>query len=115
MNAKINKLLYEWGVQPHLLGFIYLKNAVKLVSKDPKNLHQITKVLYPAIAKANDTTASRVERDIRHAIEIALYNMGDDEVYKHFGRTIGPYGSVTNSMFIAALAHSYELMEDNND
>lgn len=108
MDAKINKLLYEWGVQPHLLGFIYLRDAVKLVSENPKNLHQITKVIYPTIAKANDTTASRVEGVIRHAVGIALYNMGADEVYERFGRTIGPDGSVPNSMFIAALVNSYK-------
>ena len=114
MNAKINKLLYEWGVQPHLLGFIYLGDAVELVSKEPKNLRQITKVLYPTIAKANNTTAPRVERGIRHAIEVALNNMGAVEIRKRFGRTIGPDGSVTNAMFIAALVHSLELMEDDN-
>lgn len=114
MNAKIHKLLYEWGVQPHLLGFIYLKDAVKLVSEDSKHLYQITKLLYPTIAKANDTTASRVERAIRHAVTSAFNNMGADEVYEHFGRTIGLSGSVTNSMFIAALVNSYKAVEDNN-
>ena len=114
MNTKINKLLYEWGVPPHLLGFTYLKDAVKLISENPKNLRQITKVLYPAIAKANDTTASRVERAIRHAIGVALNNMGAVEFRKRFGRTLGSNGSVPNSMFIAALVNYYEFMEDTN-
>lgn len=112
MNAKIHKLLYEWGVQPHLLGFTYLADAVKLVSENPKNLHQITKVLYPTIAKSNGTTASRVERSIRNAVEIALYNMGAAEVRERFGRTIGLDGSVSNSMFIAFLVNSYKVMEN---
>ena len=112
MNAKIHKLLYEWGVQPHLVGFDYLAKAVELVLEDPKRLHLITKDLYPSIAKAFGSTSSRVERGIRHAVCNALDNMGPAQIRSHFGRTIRPNGAVPSSMFIAALVHTYNSMGD---
>lgn len=114
MNTKIQELLYDWGVQPHLRGFDYLEAAVELAAEDRQKIYQITTVLYPAIAKIYNTLPTRVERAIRHAIAIALNNMYPDDIYKHFGNTVRPNGSVPNSMFIAALVHAYKHMEGVN-
>ena len=110
MNKKISSTLKKCGVPPHYLGYDYLIEAIKLVHEERNNLRSITKILYPTIAKKFDTTPSRVERAIRHAVEISFFNIHADEMYSIFGNTI-PYdkGKVTNAHFIAAIV---ELIEE---
>lgn len=96
-------LLDEVGVPHHLLGRNYIVTAIHLITVDPDHIHQITDLLYPAIAVRHDTTASRVERAIRHAIESA-WDRGNYGVLKErFGNTVDRNkGKPTNSQFLAA-------------
>lgn len=108
MDKKLYKVLLKCGVQPHLLGFEYIGEAVKMVIEDREALTMVTKVLYPGIARKFNTTPSRVERAIRHACEQAFNIMTLDMIYEVFGNTLDPYrGKATNSHFIAAVAGLY--------
>lgn len=110
MNKSTHILLKKCGVPAHLSGYRYLGEAIEMVRSDYKVLKAITKVLYPSIAMKFDTTPARVERAIRHAIEIAFDNLAADEVKEIFGNTFHYSGDrPMNSHFIAALA---EMVED---
>lgn len=101
--ALINTLRFV-GVRPDLKGWDYLKEAVKLVMEDRDKLHAMTKELYPTVAKTFKTTSSRVERAMRHAIEVAFSNMPAKVVDKVFGNTVSyETGKATNSQFIASI------------
>lgn len=118
MDTKLRRLLYGWGVPPHVKGFRYIASAVEIDLEDPEALDRITKVLYLKIAKMYNTTPSRVERAIRHAKELGLYNMDFDQIQKYFGNTIGSHGAVPNSLYLTVLAQTYrELIakEENNN
>ena len=108
----ITKIIHEVGVPAHIKGYKFLREAIILVLKDSNNLEQITKVLYPKIARKYRTTTSRVERAIRHAIESAWRKGNVELISDIFGNTI--YDSrkkPTNSEFIAIVADKikYEL------
>ena len=108
----ISKIIHEVGVPAHIKGYKFLREAIILVLKDSNNLEQITKVLYPKIARRYRTTTSRVERAIRHAIEIAWEKGNNEFISEIFGNTI--YDSrkkPTNSEFIAIVSDKikYEL------
>ena len=108
----ISKIIHEVGVPAHIKGYKFLREAIILVLKDSNNLEQITKVLYPKIARRYRTTTSRVERAIRHAIEIAWEKGNNELISEIFGNTI--YDSrkkPTNSEFIAIVSDKikYEL------
>lgn len=101
----IGSVLKQLGVRPGILGYDYLKTAIKLVLEDRSLIQNITKELYPAIAKAHNTTPSRAERAMRHAVEVAFDTYGDailrDAI---FGNSTDPNkGKPTNTHFIAAV------------
>jgi two-component system, response regulator, stage 0 sporulation protein A len=110
MNSAIIEMLRRVGIPAHVKGYEYLKKAIALCREDKSYLEAVTKELYPTIAKEFGTTGSRVERAIRHAIELG-YNRGDHETLTHiFGYTISAQrGKPTNSEFIATLTEQLIL------
>lgn len=110
IEVEVTRIIHEIGVPAHVKGYQYLRDAIMLVVDEVNFLGAVTKELYPAIAEKYDTTASRVERAIRHAIELA-WDRGDiDKINKFFGYTInGEKGKPTNSEFIAIIADKLRL------
>lgn len=106
----VTEIIHEIGVPAHIKGYQYLRESIIMVVKDMDMLNCITKVLYPTIAKKFDTTASRVERAIRHAIEVA-WTRGKIEILDSlFGYTISNgKGKPTNSEFIALISDKIRL------
>ena len=98
-------MIHEIGVPAHIKGYQYLREAILIAVEDMDVINAVTKALYPAVAKRFGTTPSRVERAIRHAIEVA-WDRGDLEVLqKYFGYTVSnTKGKPTNSEFIAMIA-----------
>ena len=107
----VSKLLREIGVAPSLKGYDYLRIAIILTMENKEQyLHNVTKALYPDIAKRKKTTSSRVERAIRHAIETAWSKGNIEKINKIFSYTISPHkGKPTNSEFIAAIVDDLTL------
>lgn len=107
---EITEVLHKVGVPAHIKGYYYLREAIFLAIKDVTYLNQVTKRLYPEVAEKHDTTSSRVERAIRHSIEVA-WERGDVEAIEYyFGGTINNLrGKPTNSEFIALVADSVRL------
>ena len=105
----ISSIMRQIGVPAHIKGYEYLRQAIILTVKDPEMMHAVTKSLYPTVAKTNGTT-SRVERAIRHAIEVA-WDRGDvDVLSSYFGYTIhNARGKPTNSEFIAMISDKLRL------
>lgn len=112
---KVTSLLHEIGIPANINGYQYLRTAICESYHDMEYLNQITKVLYPHIAKSHNTTASRVERSMRHAIEVA-WSRGDARVLNQlFGYTISASkAKPTNSEFIAMLADRLRLNASQN-
>ena len=110
LEAVVTDIIHEIGVPAHIKGYQYLREAIMLTIKDMEMINAVTKVLYPEVAKRFKTTPSRVERAIRHAIEVA-WDRGDIEVLqKFFGYTVSNIkGKPTNSEFIAMIADSLTL------
>ena len=110
LEQDVTDMIHEIGVPAHIKGYQYLREAIMMSVEDPEMLGSITKVLYPTIARKNQTTASRVERAIRHAIEVA-WNRGRMETLDAmFGYTINTgKGKPTNSEFIALIADKIRL------
>ena len=110
LEAKITAIIHEVGVPAHIKGYQYLREAIFITVKDMNVINAVTKVLYPAVAKRFNTTASRVERAIRHAIEVA-WDRGDLEtLQKYFGYTVSnAKGKPTNSEFIAMIADRLQM------
>lgn len=110
LERDVTDMIHEIGVPAHIKGYQYLREAIMMCVEDPDMLGSITKVLYPTIARKNQTTASRVERAIRHAIEVA-WNRGRMETLDAmFGYTINMgKGKPTNSEFIALIADKIRL------
>lgn len=108
----VTDMLHEIGVPAHIKGYRFLRDAILMVIEDPELINAVTKELYPNIAAKNDTTASRVERAIRHAIEVA-WDRGDlDVLDSYFGSTIHSLrGKPTNSEFIAMLSDKVILAQ----
>lgn len=100
----IDDLLKELGVPSNIWGHRYLHHAIRLCKEEPTYIDQITKRLYPTVAKANNTTPNRAERAIRHSIESAFLHGDPEAQYKVFGNTIAATGRPTNSAFITACA-----------
>ena len=105
LEAVVTDIIHEIGVPAHIKGYQYLREAILLTIHDMDMINAVTKVLYPEVAKRFGTTPSRVERAIRHAIEVA-WDRGDVEtLQKFFGYTVsGIKGKPTNSEFIAMIA-----------
>ena len=110
LESEITNILHEMGVPAHIKGYLYLRESINMVYNDIELLGSITKVLYPDVAKKYKTTASRVERAIRHAIEVA-WNRGNIEAISNiFGYTVSVSKSKpTNSEFIAMIADKLRL------
>ena len=110
MEAMVTSIIHEVGVPAHIKGYQYLREAIILAVEDMDVINAVTKVLYPEVAKRLGTTASRVERAIRHAIEVA-WDRGDLEtLQKYFGYTVSNVkGKPTNSEFIAMIADRLQL------
>lgn len=110
VEARVTSMIHEVGVPAHIKGYSYLREAILLVLKDRQLIESITKQLYPMVAKAYNTSASRVERAIRHAIEVA-WDRGDTETLNNiFGFTINQAkGKPTNSEFIAMISDKLRL------
>ena len=108
--CRVTEILHQIGVPAHIKGYQFLRDAILMSVADPELINAVTKRLYPDIAKANGTTASRVERAIRHAIEVA-WDRGDvDTLNSYFGYTIHNLrGKPTNSEFIAMIADRMRL------
>ena len=103
-------MIHEVGVPAHIKGYQYVREAIVIAVQDMDVINAVTKVLYPEVAKMNGTTASRAERAIRHAIEVA-WDRGDvDILNSYFGYTIHNLrGKPTNSEFIAMIADKIRL------
>lgn len=110
LEKDVTDMIHEIGVPAHIKGYQYLREAIMMSVEDIEMLSSITKVLYPTIAEKYDTTPSRVERAIRHAIEVA-WNRGRMETLNSlFGYTISTgKGKPTNSEFIALIADKIRL------
>ena len=110
LEALVTNLIHEVGVPAHIKGYQYLREAIMMVVKDIDVINQITKSLYPQIAHKYHTTPSRVERAIRHAIEVAWGRGQQEAVENIFGYTISAAkGKPTNSEFIAMIADKLRL------
>ena len=110
VNAYETNIIHEIGVPAHIKGYQYLRDAIILSVNDMEMLNSITKILYPTIAKKHQTTPSRVERAIRHAIEVAWSRGKMDTIDELFGYTVSTgKGKPTNSEFIALIADKIRL------
>ncbi|WP_078428708.1 sporulation transcription factor Spo0A [Alkalihalobacterium alkalinitrilicum] len=110
LDASITNIIHEIGVPAHIKGYMYLREAITMVYNDIELLGSITKVLYPDIAKKFNTTASRVERAIRHAIEVAWSRGNIDSISSLFGYTVShTKAKPTNSEFIAMVADKLRI------
>lgn len=114
LELKVTEILHQIGVPAHIKGYHYLRDSIILSIEKPEIINAVTKQLYPTVAKKYDTTSSRVERAIRHAIEVA-WDRGDVEVLNsYFGYTIqGSRGKPTNSEFIAMISDKLRLQMKN--
>lgn len=110
LELMVTDIILQIGVPAHIKGYHYLREAIMLSVKDSEMINSVTKLLYPTVAKRFDTTSSRVERAIRHAIEVA-WDRGDiDTLNSYFGYTInGVRGKPTNSEFIAMISDKLRL------
>ena len=110
IEAMVTNIIHEIGVPAHIKGYQYLREAIIIAVNDMDVINAITKVLYPQVAKTFQTTPSRVERAIRHAIEVA-WDRGDlDTLQRFFGYTVSnTKGKPTNSEFIALIADRLQL------
>jgi two-component system response regulator (stage 0 sporulation protein A) len=110
LETEITNIIHEIGVPAHIKGYMYLREAITMVVNDMELLSAVTKELYPSIARKYNTTASRVERAIRHAIEVAWGRGQVETINKLFGYTIhNDKGKPTNSEFIAMVADKLRL------
>lgn len=110
LEAEVTEIIHEVGVPAHIKGYQYLREAIIMSVNDMDMLNSITKILYPGIAKKFDTTPSRVERAIRHAIEVAWSRGKMDTIDEMFGYTINNgKGKPTNSEFIALITDRIRL------
>ena len=110
LEKDVTDMIHEIGVPAHIKGYQYLREAIILAVNDDEIMNSVTKLLYPTVAKTFKTTPSRVERAIRHAIEVA-WDRGDvDVLNSYFGYTIqNSRGKPTNSEFIAMISDKLKL------
>ena len=110
LETDVTNIIHEIGVPAHIKGYQYLRDAIIMSVENREVINSITKVLYPTIAKMNQTTPSRVERAIRHAIEVAWSRGKMDTINELFGYTISTgKGKPTNSEFIALISDKIRL------
>ncbi|MBE6713108.1 MAG: sporulation transcription factor Spo0A [Ruminococcaceae bacterium] len=110
LETQVTRILHQVGIPAHIKGYGYLRCAIMMVVRDNRIIGEVTKTLYPGVAREFATTSSRVERAIRHAIEVA-WDRGDvDMLGSLFGYTVqGGKGKPTNSEFIAMIADNLRL------
>ena len=110
LETQVTKVIHQIGVPAHIKGYQYLRTAILMAISDKEVINAVTKILYPTVAKQYQTTSSRVERAIRHAIEVA-WDRGDvDTLTSFFGYTVQTdKGKPTNSEFIAMIADNLRL------
>ena len=110
LRLQVTGILHQIGVPAHIKGYHYLRDSIVMAVEDPEIINAVTKQLYPSVAKKYGTTSSRVERAIRHAIEVA-WDRGDvDVLNSYFGYTIhNTRGKPTNSEFIAMISDKLSL------
>lgn len=110
METQVTKIIHQIGVPAHIKGYQYLRCAIMMTVENADLINSITKELYPSVAKTYGTTSSRVERAIRHAIEVA-WDRGDvDVINSYFGYTVqSARGKPTNSEFIALISDNLRL------
>ncbi len=110
LETQVTKILHKIGVPAHIKGYQYLRTAIIMTVENNNLINSVTKILYPSVAKTYETTSSRVERAIRHAIEVA-WDRGDlDVLNSYFGYTIqNERGKPTNSEFIAMISDNLRL------
>lgn len=110
IEMRVTNIIHQIGVPAHIKGYQYLREAIIMTINDMEAINAITKILYPSVAKKFKTTPSRVERAIRHAIEVA-WDRGDvDTLQEYFGFTVsGTKGKPTNSEFISMVADRLRL------
>ena len=110
LETQVTDIIHEIGVPAHIKGYQYLRTAIVMCVEDMEMLSSITKLLYPTIAKKYKTTSSRVERAIRHAIEVAWSRGRMDTIDSMFGYTVNyGKGKPTNSEFIALITDRIRL------
>lgn len=110
--TEITNIMHQVGIPAHILGYYYIRDAITMVVDDPSDIHHMTKYLYPSVAKNHNTTPSRVERAIRHAIEVSCYRGDADFIKKMFGYTIDTeIRRPTNGEFIGMIADVIRLKE----
>ncbi len=110
LESDVTNIIHEIGVPAHIKGYQYLRDAIMMSVNDGEMLNSITKLLYPSIAKRHKTTPSRVERAIRHAIEVAWSRGKMDTIDELFGYTVSNgKGKPTNSEFVALIADKIRI------
>ena len=110
LEDRVTNMIHEIGIPAHIKGYHYLRDAIMMAVEDMDVLNAITKILYPTVAKKHQTTSSRVERAIRHAIEVAWSRGKIDILDKLFGYTVSNgKGKPTNSEFITLVADTIRL------
>ena len=110
LETQVTQIIHQIGVPAHIKGYQYLRTAILMTINDSEIINSVTKVLYPSVAKKFSTTTSRVERAIRHAIEVAWGRGKMDTIDEMFGYTVSNYkGKPTNSEFIALVTDRIRL------
>lgn len=110
LEISVTKTIHSVGVPANIKGYQYLRDAIIMSIKDTELINAVTKQLYPKVATRHNTSPSRVERAIRHAIEVACIRGNEEELYKLFGYTVSNNkGKPTNSEFIAMIADKLRL------
>lgn len=109
LETQVTNLLSQIGMPRNIKGFNFVRQAIILAAQNPKIMESVTKELYPVIAKSNSTTASRAERAIRHAIEVAWDRGNNNALDSLFGYSVACKNKATNSEFIALLADDIRL------
>lgn len=110
LEMEITGIIHEIGVPAHIKGYQYIRDAILMSIRDREMINSITKILYPSISKKYQTTPSRVERAIRHSIEVAWNRGNPDVIEDYFGYTVSDgKGKPTNSEFIALIADKLRL------
>ncbi len=110
LENRVTDMIHEIGIPAHIKGYHYLRDAILMAIEDMDVLNAITKILYPTVAKRHQTTSSRVERAIRHAIEVAWSRGKIDTLEELFGYTVSTgKGKPTNSEFVALIADKIRL------
>lgn len=113
VNKLIIRTINTFGIPANVQGYYYLKHSLTMALKDPSIIKAMTKELYPQVAERYGTTAPRVERSIRHAVEITFNNLSPEQLNEYFGNCVNPRkGKLSNSEFIATLAEHIRMELD---